>query len=482
VSLARRLRAGAAVLGLALLLAVVGLVSAGAARSLATAATAAVPAGPAPVRGVSDARLLLSPDPAVRRAAMRRAAASGARVVRLAVKWRALVDPAPPADFDAEDPADPSYDFGLIDGAVRDAVAEGLDPLLSVVAAPAWAEAPDRWEFATPGTWAPQPAAFGRFATALARRYDGTFAGLPRVRRFQAWNEPNLPRYLSPQWVARDGRWVPYAPGRYRELLAAFTAAVHAVHADNVVATAGTAPIGEPRDGQGRMTPVRFWAALLCVTPDLPHRRLPCASPVPAFDAAAHHPLSVGDPDRPAAQAHDVAIADLGKLTALLRAARLPRTPRLWITELNWDAGRAGVPAGRQARYVARGLERLALAGAELVVWQFLADPPRTGPRAHPAGLWADAAGLRPRRFLAAFAFPATARRVSERSVEVWVLPPADARRVVVERRRDGRWVVVRRATVRPGAPVRVRVRAAGAARLRVRAGARVSPSAAVGR
>ena len=44
-----------------------------------------------------------------------------------------------------------------------------------------------------------------RFATAAARRYNGTFVGpdgrvIPAVRLWLAWNEPNNPAFLRPQY------------------------------------------------------------------------------------------------------------------------------------------------------------------------------------------------------------------------------------------------------------------------------------------
>jgi hypothetical protein len=198
---------------------------------------------------------------------------------------------------------------------------------------------------------------------------------------------------------------------------------------------------------------------------------------VPDFDVAAHHPLSVGDPDRPARLAHDVAIADLWKLRGLLRAARPRWRQRLWVTELNWDADtgarrRGGVPAARQARYVARGLQRLALEGVEVVAWHLLADAPGSP---HTAGLYADAAGRHPRRFARAFRFPFTARWVTRTHAEVWGLAPTGrVRSVVVEQRRGDAWRRIRRVRVRRGAiNAVVAVRRAGW--LRLRAGARTS-------
>src|SRR5204863_1426434 len=141
-----------------------------------------------------------------------------------------------------------------LDVALRAAKAAGLDPLLVPFVAPDRAEAPGRWRYATAGTWAPRPEALGDFATALARRYSGAFAdpllrgaALPAVRRWQAWNEPNLPQFLQPQWIAAKGRWKAYSPLRYRAMLNAFSAGIHAVQPTAAVATAGTAPLGEQR-------------------------------------------------------------------------------------------------------------------------------------------------------------------------------------------------------------------------------------------
>ena len=113
------------------------------------------------------------------------------------------------------------------------AVAHGLEPLVLTTGAPIWAEGEGRPAPVEegpdarvgPGAWKPDAAAYGRFATALARRYSGAFkpAGaaspLPRVRRFQAWNEPNLNSYLAPQWERTTSGYRAFSPGRYRELL-----------------------------------------------------------------------------------------------------------------------------------------------------------------------------------------------------------------------------------------------------------------------
>jgi hypothetical protein len=194
--------------------------------------------------------------------------------VRVPVDWRDVVDPDPPPGFEAGNPSSPSYAFAPIDAAVLSAVSAGLTPLLVVSHAPAFAEAPNRWPYAYPGSWAPSPSALEEFAAALARRYDGSFPDLqapggllPRVSLFQAWNEPNLARYLEPQWVVVDGRWSAFSPLLYRQMLNAFYGGVKSVQPAATVLAAGVAPNGDP-EGIGRMAPVRFLRALLCLPSD----------------------------------------------------------------------------------------------------------------------------------------------------------------------------------------------------------------------
>ena len=223
------------------------------------------------VRGVSEGTLTLNEAAGVRGLAMSRIRETGASVVRIPVDWRSIVAEDPPSGFDADDPASPDYRFATIDAAVLSAVSAGLEPLLVVSHAPAFAEASPRWPYAYPGSWVPNPTALEEFATALARRYDGSFPDpqapggvLPRVRLFQAWNEPNLTRYLEPQWVVEEGHWIAFSPLLYREMLNGFYSGVESVAPGDVVVAAGIAPNGDP-EGVGRMQPVRFLRELLCL-------------------------------------------------------------------------------------------------------------------------------------------------------------------------------------------------------------------------
>jgi hypothetical protein len=457
-------------------------------------------------RGVSDG-------PQLRALAMGRIAATGARIVRIPVNWRDTVSADPAAGFQAGDPASPDYHFELIDGAVESAVAAGLQPLLVVSHAPAFAEAGRRWPFAYLGSWTPDPTALERYAAALARRYDGTFPdpaapgrALPRATLFQAWNEPNLARYLEPQWIATNARWSAFSPLTYRQLLNGFYAGIKSVSPTDTVITAGIAPDGDP-DGVGRMAPIRFLRALLCLAPSGNGglRRERCPEPA-HFDVLAFHPLSVASPDQAAASSLDVAISDAGKVTGLLRAAEsehtvLPAGPKaVWVTELNWESApqaRGGVAPAEQARWISRALHRLWVAGVSLAAWQFLVDPYPAAQAStpdgslfeykRPAGLYAAGPGGNPqlaiaKPFLTGFSFPFDPLRIGVRRVRLWAIVQRPGELVAVERRRGARWVIVGHLAANAAAVVNGVLRMRGRAQLRLVAGGAVSATAGVGR
>ena len=83
--------------------------------------------------------------------------------------------------------------------------------------------------------YAPSSAATLRqFAYAAARRYSGTFLDtasgriLPRVERWLAWNEPNSPVFLLPQFERVGGKCRTAAPAAYAKICNAIYAGVHA--------------------------------------------------------------------------------------------------------------------------------------------------------------------------------------------------------------------------------------------------------------
>lgn len=452
-------------------------------------------------RGVSDGDLMLSENAEVRAQTMSRTRALGGSVARIPVDWRNVVEADPPVGFQARDPASPAYHFAQLDAAVRSAVAAGLQPLLVVSHAPAFAEAPHRWPYAYLGSWAPSPHALEEFAAALAQRYDGAFpdplhpgAALPRVRLFQAWNEPNLARYLEPQWVAVGRRWSAFSPLLYRQMLNGFYAGVKSVEPNDTVIAAGIAPEGEPA-GVGAMAPVTFLERLLCLgaaganCPQKPH-----------LDVLAFHPLSVFNPDTPAVSKLDVAVSDIAKITDLLaRAERLHTvlptgSHPLWVTELNWDSSppsSTGVPDSLQAPWISRALHRLWVAGVSLVDWQFLIDPYGGAPLASPdgsIGLYPRPAGLyspgpdgntalaRPKPFLQGFTLPFDPLRVNRRQVRVWALLMHPRQPALLQRQGKGnRWHTIAHLHADRYGVLNVLLRLSGPAHLRLKTARLVS-------
>lgn len=76
-------------------------------------------------------------------------AGAHAGIVRINVIWRSVVSGTP---ADPSNPADPAYDFGALDAAVRDAAARNIDLLLTLYEAPDFAEGAARESSAPPGT------------------------------------------------------------------------------------------------------------------------------------------------------------------------------------------------------------------------------------------------------------------------------------------------------------------------------------------
>jgi hypothetical protein len=403
-----------------------------------------------------DDPLFESPDASVRQFWLDRSVQSGATLARLDVNW-SLVARSRPAD--PANPGDPAYDFRVLDGAVKSAAAAGLNPILTVSIAPAWAEGPNRPAGAPQGSWRPRADQLGLFAAALARRYGGAFpdpasgVSLPRVRLFQALNEPNLSTYLSPQWKGRKQ----VSAGLYRQLLDAFYAGVKGVHSDDLVVSGGTAPFGDSPGGH-RTRPVAFWRSVLCLRGKR-LRATKCKQRA-ELDILAHHPINtVPAPAKHALNPDDAASADMGRIRRVLRAAErrhtiLPAGRRpLWATEMWWDTNppdRAfGVSPGRQARFIEQSLFLAWMGGASAVINLQVGDAPAnvlTPGLIQHSGLFLSNGSAKPS--YTAFRFPFVAQRRTRHTVLIWGRAPA-AGILGIESLRGAHARVLRSITVR---------------------------------
>jgi hypothetical protein len=372
----------------------------------------------------------------------RRTRAAGARYVRLLLYWRSVAPEGTrkPAGFDAANPREAAYRWGPFDRQIRLAVEAGLVPIVGVQNAPEWAE--DVSVKGNAGTRRPDPTELAAFARAAARRYGGRVDGLPKVRLWQVWNEPNLSTYLTPQFV----RGRPAAADLYRSMVNAFAKAVKDVDRGNTVIAGGLSPFTFKNPEAPGVAPMIFMRRFLCLA-----RRgtgTSCDEHV-SFDIWSHHPYTTGGPTHHAAAPYDVSLGDLGQMSRVLRMGAPSidsRGPvRFWVTEFSWDSNPPdpkAVPISLHARWVAEALYRMWDAGIDLVTWFTLRDDPFTS-TPFQSGLYFNGGPLnrdRAKPALAAFRFPLVAfRRAS--GVFVWGRSPKGGTPVIVEYRPPaGKW------------------------------------------
>lgn len=239
---------------------------------------------------------VLNDAPAGRRRGLDAIAATGTGVVRQTFDW-SLAERRPGR-----------YDLSSLDGVVADAAARRLELLPVLFNPPAFRLSGSHP--AAPNTSPPKdPAAMGRFAAVLVRRYGprGTLwrehPRLPRVpiRDWQVWNEPNLPAY----WGGHPDA------AAYVRLLRAVGRAIKVADPSAEVVAAGlpNSRIGVPFEAYARAM-FRAGAAS-------------------ALDVFALHPYAV-----------DAAgvLGAVQKARALLDSQGETRA-RIWVTELGWASG-----------------------------------------------------------------------------------------------------------------------------------------------
>lgn len=428
---------------------------------------ACLPAGAAQARpfqtGFLDDASFYNEPPGVASVWLGRAAAAGATLARINVYWSTVAPRQPAPAFEPTDPSDPGYSWSRVDATVRNAVANGLTPILTVLHAPSWAEGSGRAPSAPAGSWRPDPGELAAFARALALRYSGGFPDpddpstvLPRVARFQAWNEPNLFYYLNPQFT----RGRPSSPGIYRSLLNSFYRAVKAVQPSATVLSAGLAPIGRENE---TVAPLRFMRILTCMGGRRPYRPT-CRHRIEA-DVWSTHPYTTGGPTHEAWDRDDVSLGDLPDMAELLDAAdrhnhirgKHRRTP-FWVSEFSWDTSPpdpGGVPMPLAKRWVAEALYRMWSAGVSAVTWLTIRDGPNPGQgtswgETYQSGFYrfgGRPTAARPKASLQAFHFPFVAF-LEGQGVQVWGRTPTSRPGpVLIQARSNGGWRAV--ATVR---------------------------------
>ncbi len=414
--------------------------------------------------GIANDGLLLAGDSTVAPLA-RRLAAMGIDSVRLHARWIAVVprpvDRRRPRGFDMADPDDPLYNWAALDLAVDSLRANGIEPILAVTGSgPVWAS---RRPALDDPRYKPDPRLFGQFAGAVAERYG------PRVDRYLIWNEPNIPGWLRPQQRCSAGRCVLESPHLYRELFRFGARAIR--HRDRAaqVMIGTLAPRGtRAHSDDSRVRPLAFIRAMGCVTAKYRRdRKGRCrtARPVRA-DAFAYHPHPIlRAPDERAPNRDDAAIADLGRLEAVLdsttRAGIVkPVSGRVFdihLTEFGYQTNppdaHVGVSPARQARWIQQ---------ATYIAWkdpriktitqyELQDEPTKTnGAGTDRFSGWQSGmifADGRAKPLLAAFPNPfwVDVRRGRTRARFWGQVRPGGAHAIALQRRIQGRWTTLRR-------------------------------------
>lgn len=383
--------------------------------------------------------------PVQRQRALNEMRSLGADTLRVEVKWNEAA-PAPanrrrPA-FDAADPG--AYPgFARYDDLFRRATSMGFRIIADIAPdAPRWATAQGAG-YAQTANLSVDPAAFGQFAGAVARRYSGNYRGLPRVSWFSIWNEPNHILFMKP---------LSDAPDRYRAMVGAALPAIRANGARDVHVLLGeTAPAGRAGRSIG---PREFIQRFLCLDGSWrPIATGSCAGFTKLeVDGWAHHPYGPID-SVPSGRdiVNMLSIRRLGTyLDAAARAGRLPARLPIYDTEFGLQSNppdpTISTTLARQAEELNRKEElsyryRRLRSYAQYLLWD---DPVRPGPR---AVAWSGfQTGLRfsdnqPKPAWSAYRLPIVVHR-ARRGVRIWghVRPGRGARPVRLEVLLGGSW------------------------------------------
>src|SRR3954447_17359435 len=182
---------------------------------------------------VQDDRMLLNYGSGVQTGALNDLDSLGVTTVHVDITWKSLApspdSSKPPQGKDLTNPQ--MYKAGrwaALDLLVRSAQLRGMQVLLTPTSpAPLWGTSCSRAErkrARIKGICKPKASLYGKFVTALGKRYSGTYTDprdetrlpLPRLDRWSLYNEPNLKSWLYPATTRSRGKNVPVDAKAYR--------------------------------------------------------------------------------------------------------------------------------------------------------------------------------------------------------------------------------------------------------------------------
>jgi hypothetical protein len=297
-------------------------------------------------------------------------------VIRVNLRWgNAPLSVATKRPENGADPADPAYNWGPFDEMLKRAAAADIKVIATIVGTPGWANG-GKARYVPPKNMTD----LRKFSTAAATRYSGDYVPpgaedpLPAIRWFLAWNEPNNPVFVRPQWKRKGARYVIASAAIYAKICNAVYAGVHAagIRGDKV-ACGATAPRGNNKGRSTRpsVTPLVFLRALKKAGAH--------------FDVYAHHPYYSGPSETPftppKTKTGAVTLGNIGELMAELKALYGP-SKHLWITEYGYQTkppdGIFGVSYAKQAKYLSQAYELVRKnPRIDMLIWFLLRDDRR---------------------------------------------------------------------------------------------------------
>ena len=292
---------------------------------------------------------------------------------------------------DPTDPGDTAYNWALYDRLVKYATDSGIQVVFSILFTPGWANG------GKPRTTPPTNFKdLENFAYAAAERYSGLWippawqqnaslgigsTPLPKVNMWTAWNEPNNPLWLTPQYKRVGKTWRVESARNYAKICNAIMAGVHSPYLgplpDEQVACGVTGP-----KGNDAPTTVRPSVDALTFLTQA-HR-----FGMKDFDVYAHHPYADRGIEKPTyiPKGKQKRRIQLGNINTLLKlVTQYYGNKHLWITEYGYqtnppDKTAFGIPWKTQAAYMAQAY---AIARKnpriDMMLWFMVRDEPNIG-------------------------------------------------------------------------------------------------------
>jgi hypothetical protein len=267
---------------------------------------------------------------------------------------------------DPTDPGDPAYNWALYDRLVKYAQTNNIQLVFSILFTPGWANG-GKSRTTPPKDFTD----LENFAYAAAERYSGLWippawqlqpqlgivsgVALPKVNMWTAWNEPNNPIWLTPQYTKVKGKWQVTSAKNYAQICNAVYSGVHSPYLgplpDEHVACGVTGPKGNDAPGTSRASvdPLTFLTQA--------HR-----FGMKTFDVYAHHPYADKGNEAPSyvpsgKQKRRVQLGNINLLLSLISKYYGPK--HLWITEYGYqtnppDKTIFGISWAKQAQYMSQ--------------------------------------------------------------------------------------------------------------------------------